>query len=159
LNFNVYFEGDRVSLAGRDVSAEMGSEAVGEAASRIAALPGVRRALLLRQQSFRQAPGLVADGRDMGTVVFPDATLKIYLTATLEERAKRRHKQLMEKGLGATMAALLGELRERDRRDTERAVAPLRKAEDAVQIDTTGLSAAEAVAQVLALYKQASKAP
>jgi cytidylate kinase len=159
LNLKVHFEGDHVSLGGRDVSGEIGKESVGDAASRVAAMPAVRRALLLRQQAYRQAPGLVADGRDMGTVVFPDAALKIYLTATLEERAKRRHKQLMEKGLGATMAALLGELRERDRRDSERAVAPLRKAEDAVQIDTTGLSAAEAVAQVLALYKQAYKAP
>ena len=159
LNINVSFMGNRIELDGQDVTDAIGSESVGEAASRVAALPEVRRALMARQRAFREPPGLVADGRDMGSVVFPDAALKIYLTATPEERAKRRHKQLMEKGLSATMAALLGELRERDKRDSERLAAPLKKAEDAVQIDTTGMSAAEATAQVLALYKQVPRAP
>ena len=129
------------------------------AASRIAAYPKVRSALLELQKGFRHPPGLVADGRDMGTVVFPDAVLKIYLTASPEERAARRYKQLMGKGLGATMAALLQDIRERDQRDSARAAAPLIKDADAVLIDTTDLSAAEATAQVLALYKRAPKAP
>ncbi|HET9403481.1 MAG TPA: (d)CMP kinase, partial [Burkholderiales bacterium] len=106
----------------------------------------------------RKPPGLVADGRDMGTVVFPDAVLKIYLTASPEQRAARRYKQLMGKGLGATMAALLQDIRERDQRDSARAAAPLKKGSDAVLIDTTNRSAADAIAQVLALYKQAPKA-
>jgi cytidylate kinase len=135
------------------------SEKVSAAASRVAALPKVRRALLDRQRAFRQRPGLVADGRDMGSVVFPDAVVKIYLTADPEERAARRYKQLMDKGMGANMAALLQEIRERDQRDISRAAAPLKKGADAVLIDTTKRSAAEAVAQVLALYKQASQAP
>jgi len=151
--------GDRVELGGTDVTEAIHTEAVGAAASRIAALPAVRRALLDHQRTFRRPPGLVADGRDMGTVVFPDAALKIFLTATPEERAARRHKQLMDKGMGANMAALLQEIRERDQRDTKRATAPLHKSTDAVLIDTTRMSAAAAAAQVLALYKQASRAP
>ena len=135
------------------------TDRVSLAASRIAALPKVRAALMERQRAFRQPPGLVADGRDMGSVVFPDAVLKIFLTATSEERAARRYKQLMEKGMGATMAALLKEIRERDLRDINRATAPLKKSPDAVLIDTTKLSAADAVAQGLALYKQAPRAP
>ena len=115
----------------------------------------MRRALLARQRAFRRPPGLVADGRDMGTVVFPDAVLKIYLTASAEERARRRYKQLMDKGMGATMATLLQDIRERDARDSERAAAPLQKAADSILIDTTGMPVAEVVAQVLALYKQA----
>lgn len=153
------FHGDDVALGGEDATLAIRSEDVGTAASRIAALPRVRAALLERQRAFRRPPGLVADGRDMGSVVFPDAALKIFLTATPEERAQRRYKQLMEKGLSANMAALLKDIRERDQRDTERAAAPLKKAADAVLIDTTGVSAAEAIAQVLALYKQASRAP
>ena len=159
LKLRIKCEGDRVTLDGRDITDAYGTESVGAAASRIAAYPKVRSALMEHQRTFRQPPGLVADGRDMGTVVFRDAVLKIYLTAAPEERARRRHKQLMEKGLGATMAALLQDIRERDRRDSARAAAPLKKAEDAVQIDTTGLSAAEAIAQVLALYKQVPPAP
>ena len=112
-----------------------------------------------RQRAFRRPPGLVADGRDMGTVVFPDADLKIFLTASPEERARRRHKQLMEKGLSANMAALLEDIRARDARDSDRATAPLKKAAEAVLVDTTGMSVANAVAQVLALYKQAPRAP
>lgn len=153
------FKGDHVTLGGRDVTHVIVSEAVSVAASRIAALPGVRKALLERQRAFRRPPGLVADGRDMGSVVFPDATLKIYLTASLEERARRRYKQLMEKGMDATMAALLQDIRERDQRDTMRATAPLQKSANAVLIDTTKLTAADAVAQVLALYRQAPRAP
>ena len=153
LNLNANFNSDSVVLEGRNVTDAIRSEAVGTAASRIAALPGVRRTLLERQRAFRRPPGLVADGRDMGTVVFPDAALKIYLTATPEERAERRYKQLMAKGMGASMAALLQDIIGRDARDGKRATAPLRKAEDAVLIDTTGVPAADAVARVLALYK------
>jgi len=153
LNLNANFNFDSVELEGKNVTDAIRSEAVGTAASRIAALPGVRRALLERQRAFRRPPGLVADGRDMGTVVFPDAALKIYLTATPQERAERRYKQLMAKGMGASMAALLQDIIGRDARDGKRATAPLRKAADAVLIDTTGVPAAAAVARVLALYK------
>ena len=153
LNLNANFNFDSVELEGKNVTDAIRSEAVGTAASRIAALPGVRRALLERQRAFRRPPGLVADGRDMGTVVFPDAALKIYLTATPEERAERRYKQLMAKGMGASMAALLQDIIGRDARDGKRATAPLRKAADAVLIDTTGVPVAAAVARVLALYK------
>ncbi|HUP93688.1 MAG TPA: (d)CMP kinase [Burkholderiales bacterium] len=160
LNLNVKFEGDIVYMEGRDVSNAIRDERVSAAASKVAALQPVRAALLERQRAFRQAPGLVADGRDMGSVVFPDAELKIFLTALAEERARRRYKQLMEKGLSASMDALLQEIRERDRRDSERAVAPLQKVADAVELDTTRLSADQAVARVLALYKErAPKAP
>lgn len=159
MNLKAKFSGEHVVLNGQDVTDLLSTEKVGETASRIAALPKVRAALLERQHAFRQSPGLVADGRDMGSVVFPDAVLKIFLTAASEERAARRYKQLMEKGMGATMAALLKEIRERDLRDLQRATAPLKKSADAVLIDTTKQSAADAVAQVLALYKQASQAP
>jgi len=159
LNLKYKFNVDSVEIEGRDVSEAIRAEAVGTTASRIAVLPAVRKALLERQRAFRRAPGLVADGRDMGTVVFPDAALKIYLTANPEERAARRYKQLMTKGMGASMAALLRDIRERDARDGTRAAAPLRKAADAVLIDTTGIPAADAVAQVLALYKKAPQVP
>ena len=156
---NARFQGDNVELDGQDATLAIRSEAVGELASRIAALAGVRKALLERQQSFRRHPGLVADGRDMASVVFPDAELKIFLTASPEERARRRYKQLMDKGMGANMAALLQDIRERDKRDSDRASAPLQKVADAVLIDTTDLSAAEAIARVLALYQKAPRAP
>jgi cytidylate kinase len=159
LNLRAEFNGDTVTLGGRDVTNIIVGEAVSVAASRIAALPRVRETLLARQRAFRRPPGLVADGRDMGSVVFPDAVLKIYLTASLEERAARRYKQLMEKGMDATMAALLQDIRERDQRDMRRPTAPLQRGADAVLIDTTSMSAADAVAQVLALYKQAPRAP
>jgi len=159
LNLRAEFRGDSVKLRGRDVSDVIVSEAVSVAASRIAAIPGVRKALLARQRGFRQPPGLVADGRDMGSVVFPDAVLKIFLTASLEARAQRRYKQLMDKGMDATMAALLQDIRERDQRDTMRATAPLQKSANAVLIDTTHMTAADTIAQVLALYRQAPKAP
>ena len=159
LNLRAEFNGDRVTLGDRNVSEVIVAEAVSVAASRIAAIPGVRKALLVRQRGFRKPPGLVADGRDMGSVVFPDAVLKIFLTASLEERAARRYKQLMDKGLNATMAALLQDIRERDQRDTMRATAPLLKSANAVLIDTTNMTAADAIAQVLALYRQAPRAP
>ena len=159
LNLKANFSGESVELEGEDVTEEIRAEEVSAVASRVAALPRVRRALLERQRGFRRAPGLVADGRDMGSVVFPDAVLKIFLTASPEERARRRYNQLMEKGMGANMAALLQDIRARDQRDSERAVAPLKKGADAVLMDTTRMSAADAVAQVLALYGQAPRAP
>lgn len=159
LKLNAKFSGNSVELEGTDVTDGILTEEVSAAASRIAAYPKVRSALLERQRGFRQAPGLVADGRDMGTVVFPDSVLKIFLTATPEERAARRYKQLMGKGLGATMATLLQDIRARDQRDSERAAAPLQMSADAILVDTTRMTAAEAIAQVLALYKQAAKAP
>jgi cytidylate kinase len=158
LNLRAEFNGDRVTLGGRNVSDVIVGEAVSVAASRIAAIPGVRKALLARQRAFRQPPGLVADGRDMGSVVFPDAVLKIFLTASLEARAQRRYKQLMDKGMDATMAALLQDIRDRDQRDTMRATAPLQKSANAVLIDSTDISAAEATARVLALFREAPKA-
>ena len=159
VNLIAKFEGEAVELGGRDVTDLLRSEAVSAAASRIAGFPQVRRALLARQRAFRRPPGLVADGRDMGSVVFPDATLKIFLTANAEERAQRRYKQLMDKGMHATMAALLQEIRERDTRDSSRAAAPLRQSADAVLIDTTSMSVEQATEQVLALYKRAQRAP
>ena len=128
------------------------------AASRVAAMPAVRTALLDRQRAFARPPGLVADGRDMGSVVFPNAQLKIYLTATPEERARRRHKQLKEKGLDVSLAALSQEIRERDHRDSTRAVAPLRPVEDAVVIDSTGIPIGGVVDKILALVVQRSPA-
>ena len=124
-------------LGGEEVQRELRSEACADAASRVAALPAVRAALLARQRDFRQAPGLVADGRDMGTVVFPDARLKLFLTASPEVRAERRHKQLIAKGISANVRDLLGDIRERDHRDSSRAIAPLKPAADAVVIDTS----------------------
>jgi len=159
LKLNAKFHGDSVELEGADITDAVRTEDIGHLASRIAAMPGVRKALLERQHGFRRPPGLVADGRDMGSVVFPDAVLKIYLTASPEARAERRYKQLMGKGLGANMAALLQDIRARDQRDSARAAAPLKKSADAILIDSTDISAAEATAQVLALYKQALQAP
>lgn len=159
MNLRAKFEGESVELEGRNVTDLLRSEAVSRAASRIAGYPSVRAALLDRQRAFRRAPGLIADGRDMGTVVFPDATLKIFLTASAEERAQRRYKQLIDKGMGATMATLLQDIRERDERDSSRAAAPLRQSADAVPLDTTKMSVEEVVEQVLALYKKARPAP
>lgn len=154
LNLKVNFNGDRIALDTRDISDAIRGETAGAAASRVAALPGVRSALMALQKGFRRSPGLVADGRDMGSVVFPDAVLKIYLTASAEERARRRHKQLMEKGLSASMATLLQDIRDRDLRDSTRATAPLKKCIDAVEIDTTGIPVSTVVAQVLDLYQK-----
>jgi cytidylate kinase len=150
----VRFAGDEVLLKGVVVTLRLRDEAVGNGASRIAVYPKLRAALLGRQRDFRQEPGLVADGRDMGTVVFPDAALKIYLAASVEARAGRRTKQLMDNGIFANMSSLLQDLRERDLRDTTRAAAPLVKAEDAVTIDSSDLSIAEVVDRVLTLAAQ-----
>jgi len=128
-----------VLLEGHDVSTQIRSEQAGNAASKVAALPQVRAALLQRQYAFRQAPGLVTDGRDMGTVVFPDAPYKVFLNASAEERAKRRHKQLKEKGIESNLAGLVAEISERDQRDRQRTVAPLRPADDAIELDSTSL--------------------
>ena len=141
--------GELVTLAGRDVTSDIRSETAGQGASRVAAWPVVRTALLERQRAFAAAPGLVADGRDMGTVVFPEADLKIFLTASPDERALRRYKQLKDKGSGVSLAALSREIAERDLRDSTRAVAPLRPAPDARVLDSTGLSIEAVVAQVL----------
>ncbi len=127
----------RVLFEGEEVGARIRDERCGQRASRLAADPSVREAVLGRQRAFRRPPGLVADGRDMGTVVFPDALLKVYLTASVEERARRRHEQLVAKGLDVSLTHLLGEISQRDRRDEERPAAPLRPAEDAIVIDTT----------------------
>ena len=147
------FRDGEIWLGGERVDDAIRTEAVSAAASRVAALPAVRAALLERQRAFRAPPGLVAEGRDMGTVVFPAARLKIFLTASAEARAERRYKQLMEKGLGANMQALLRDIRERDARDSERSAAPLKPAEDAIEIDTTGLSIQQVVDRVLALWR------
>ncbi len=144
---------ERIVLDGRDVTAEVRLETTGAMASRVAALPAVRAALLARQHGFRRLPGLVADGRDMGTVVFADAPLKVFLTASPEERAKRRHNQLIDKGNADSLAALSRDIAERDARDSTRAVAPLRPAPDAVVIDTTGIAVADIVGQVLDLAR------
>ena len=150
---DVSFEGERILLSGRQVADAIRAEAVGVAASRIATLQGVRSALVDLQHGFRRAPGLVADGRDMGTVIFPDADLKVFLTASVEARADRRYKQLIGKGFPANMRALLQDLRERDARDTERAVAPLKPAEGAHLLDTSSMSIEQAVEKVLGWYQ------
>jgi cytidylate kinase len=143
--------GERVTLDGRDVTRAIRTEMAGQGASRVAAWPAVRTALLERQRAFARPPGLVADGRDMGTIVFPQARLKIYLTASAAERALRRYKQLKEKGSGVSLSDLSREITERDARDSTRAVAPLMPAPDADVIDSTGLSIEEVVARVLEL--------
>ena len=143
--------GERISLGGRDVTTEIRSEEAGQGASRVAAWPAVRQALLARQRAFAIPPGLVADGRDMGTVVFPGAELKIFLTATPQERALRRHKQLKDKGSDVSLPALSREIAERDLRDQTREVAPLKAAPDACVIDSTGLSVEQVMQRVLEL--------
>ena len=135
----------RVSVDGEDVSTDLRTETTGEMASRVAALPAVRRALLQKQHDFRQNPGLMTDGRDMGTTVFPDALLKVFLIAAPEVRAQRRHKQLKEKGFDANLAVILGEIRHRDARDTDRSVSPLKPADDAWILDSSTLSTTEVV--------------
>lgn len=144
----------RIWLEGEVVGDAIRSETTGNAASKVAALPAVRQALLQRQRDFRRPPGLVADGRDMGTVVFPDAGLKIFLTASVEERARRRYKQLIQKGISANLPDLLTEIAERDARDTQRTVSPLKPADDAVVLDTTGLSIEEARNRVIQLCRE-----
>jgi cytidylate kinase len=155
VRFEVDDQGDeQVYLAGLDVTRELRAEATGEAASRVAAWPEVRSALLGRQRGFARPPGLVADGRDMGSIVFRDAGLKIFLTASPEERALRRYKQLKEKGLSGSLAALSAEIAERDRRDTTRAVAPLVAVPDAIVVDSTALSIEEVVGRVIQLARE-----
>jgi CMP/dCMP kinase len=149
---DVRFDGEAVWLSNKDVTHAIRAETCSNAASKIAAYPFVRAALLARQREFRHAPGLVADGRDMGSVVFPDAVLKIFLTASPETRAQRRYKQLIEKGIDANMATLLQDIRERDRRDSDRTLAPLQMGEDTNLLDTTSLNIAEAVDCVLKQY-------
>jgi len=144
-------QGLRYMLRGEDVSEKIREEATGNMASKVAAVPGVRAALLEKQRSMADAAGLIADGRDMGTVVFPQAPLKIYLTASAEERAERRYKQLKDKGIDVNIRDLVADLTARDERDSNRKVAPLKPAEDAVIIDTTDLSVAEVEAKVLDL--------
>ncbi len=147
------FSGERVELDGVDVTTAIRSPAVSAAASQVAVHPEVRRTLLARQRAFRRPPGLVADGRDMGTVVFPDTPLKVYVTASAEERARRRYKQLIEKGNPVTLPGLLREIRERDARDSARAAAPLRVAADAIVLDTTDMSIDASIAFVLERFR------
>ncbi len=146
-----------VYLGQIDVTDAVRAEAIGVAASKIAVLPAVRKALVELQVSFRQAPGLVADGRDMGTVIFPDAVQKIFLTASVAARANRRYKQLIEKGFPANMEDLVKDLSERDARDSARTEAPLKPAPGAYILDTSEITAEEAVYQILVLYAMASK--
>jgi cytidylate kinase len=147
------FRDHGIILDGKDVTAAIRSEASSKAASRVAALPGVREALLERQRAFRRPPGLVADGRDMGSVVFPGAELKIFLTASPETRARRRYKQLIENGIDANISSILQDIGERDARDSARSVAPMKVARDAKVIDSTDLSLAQVVAQVLEYWR------
>jgi cytidylate kinase len=147
------FRDGRIILSGQDVTDAIRSEAVGVRASDIARLAEVRAALLARQRAFRRPPGLVADGRDMGTVVFPDAVLKVFLTASPQARAQRRYKQLIDKGNSANLATLSRALEERDQRDATRAVAPLKPAADAVSVDSSALTIDEVVDQVLKRYR------
>jgi len=156
VRFEVNEQGaERVKLDGRDVTRELRAETTGNMASVVAVMPSVRAALLDRQRAFAVPPGLVADGRDMGTVVFPAAGLKVFLTASAEERARRRYNQLKEKGLAANLAALSQEILERDRRDSARSVAPLRPATDAVVIDSTGMTVDDVVNRILVLARAA----
>ncbi len=143
----------RVIVNAHDATDELRTETAGAAASAIASMPSVREALVALQLGFRKSPGLVADGRDMGTVIFPDARFKVFLTASASERAKRRYKQLKEKGLSVTLAGLQREIEARDSRDASRAVAPLKPAVDAFMVDTTGMSIEEVVAKVFAVVQ------
>jgi len=144
----------RILLEGEVVGDALRTEACGNAASKVAALEAVREALLQRQRDFQRSPGLVADGRDMGTVVFPQADVKIFLTASVDERAQRRYKQLKEKGISANLPDLLTEIAERDARDAERSVSPLKPAADAVMLDTTSLTINEVRDKVLGLCRE-----
>jgi len=147
-------EAGRILLEGEDVSDAIRTEAAGDDASQVAALPGVREALLERQRAFRTSPGLVADGRDMGTVVFPDAELKIFLTASAEERARRRHKQLKDKGMGVSLSALVAEIAARDARDAGRSVSPMKPAAEAVVLDTSELDIEQVMDRVRDLCRK-----
>ncbi len=155
-SMQVEFTVDGVILNGEDVSLAIRTESAGNDASKVAAMPAVRAALLDWQKAFAKMPGLIADGRDMGTTVFPQAPLKIFLTASAEERAQRRHKQLNEKGISSNIAALAAEIAERDERDRTRATSPLVPADDAIVIDSTSLSIDEVVQQILTLWSDRS---
>lgn len=148
------FAGGRITLDGEDVTDAIRAEGVGATASRIAVIQGLREALSALQRAQRRAPGLVADGRDMGTVIFPDATLKVFLTASAESRAQRRHKQLIEKGFSATVPHLLRDLKERDARDMQRESAPLKPAEGALVLDSTHLTIDQTVEAVLEAHRR-----
>jgi cytidylate kinase len=156
-DMEVEFRDGHPFLEGRDVTFDLRSEDVGTAASRVAAQPRLRQELLRRQHLFRTPPGLVADGRDMGSVVFPDAPLKVYLTADVGTRAERRYKQLMEKGMYAKMGDVVEELRRRDERDSSRPVAPLKHYPDAFFLDTTGLTVDQAVEKILGWWREKSR--
>lgn len=147
------FQGGMIFLNNQDVTDGIRSEASGQGASRVAAIPAVRAALLERQRAYCQLPGLVADGRDMGSVVFPASSLKVFLTAGVEIRAERRYKQLKQKGIAANINALLKDLRDRDERDSSRSVAPLKQSSDAHFLDTSALTAEQAAAKVLNWYR------
>lgn len=151
---DVVFEGERILLAGEDASLAIRSEEMGYGASRVAALPAVRVALLERQRVFARLPGLVADGRDMGSVVFPDSPLKIFLTASAQVRAERRYKQLIARGEAADLAAITADLTARDERDRARAVAPLQQLPDALLLETSCMTIEQEVAQVLAWWQE-----
>ena len=151
----VRFDAGRIWLGDEEVTTTLRTETVGDAASQVAVLPEVRKALLRWQRDYARPPGLVADGRDMGTVVFPQAKVKIFLDASAEERARRRHKQLKEQGVDVNLSGLIEEIEARDRRDRNRAVAPLEPAEDALVIDSTRLSVDQVVEQILARVRQA----
>ena len=155
---DVRFLQGSIVLEGEDATDAIRAEAVSAAASQVAIHPAVRTALFDRQRAFRRTPGLVADGRDMGTVVFPDALVKVFVTASPEERARRRYKQLIAKGISVTMESLLRDIRERDARDAGRAAAPLKPAADAAILDTTDMTIEAAIDRVLALYRTAADA-
>ena len=155
-HLDVRFESGEILLAGDRATDAIRTEECGNGASKIAAFPQVRQALLARQRAFRQVPGLVADGRDMGSTVFPDAALKIFLTASPEVRAERRYKQLMEKGLRANIENLLQDIRARDERDSQRSAAPLQMGADASLLDTTPLTIEQAVNEVLRRFQDIS---
>ncbi|MBU0601721.1 MAG: (d)CMP kinase [Gammaproteobacteria bacterium] len=154
VSLNVRFADSMTWLSGAEVSEQMRGEAASVGASKVAVFAGVRQALLARQQSFRRLPGLVADGRDMGSVVFPDATLKVFLTASVEVRAQRRYKQLIEKGLSANLESLSQDLRERDERDRNRVCAPLVQLPDAILLDTSSMPVNAAVQHVLDAWEK-----
>lgn len=153
-NLNVVFQDSAISLEGRDVTDDIRTEQCGILASQLAAYPGIRTALTDRQRAFRQRPGLVADGRDMGSVIFPDAALKIFLTASAEIRAQRRYKQLMEKGINANIADLLQDIKNRDDRDRNRSIAPLQQHHDAQLLDTSSLTISQAENAILSWYDE-----
>ena len=153
-HMDVAFQGDEIFLEDQEVSFHIRHEEVGNRASEVARMPAVRGALLARQRAFREPPGLVADGRDMGTIVFPDAALKIFLTASPEVRAQRRYKQLIEKGIAANLGALSRDLAERDARDASRAVAPLVPAPDSQVLDSSALSIDAVVERILQRYRE-----